>query len=105
MTTKTNDLMEKLRVELPKKKANKSTKPRTSEASDNGGGDLERLSITVRAADLKRLNQIKRVMLDEDVRMVSDSLAIRLAVRTVALDPKLLREAYDAMLSEDKRRA
>lgn len=106
MTTKTNDLLDKLRTELPKKvaKAKRTTDERSSVPPAANGG-AQRLSITVYPADFKRLNEIKHVMLREGIRVLNDSVAIRLAVRTVALDPTLLRKAYDAMILEDKRRS
>lgn len=106
MTTKTTtDLMEKLRSQLPKKAAKGKAKRTTGDEPTVPNGGAQRLSITVYPADFKRLNEIKRVMLAEDVRMLTDSVAVRLAVRTVPLDPTQLREAYDAMILEDKRRA
>lgn len=101
MTTKTtNELMAKLRKRLATSgQSSKGGEP----ISTNGGS--QRLSITVYPADFKRMNEIKHVMLREGVRTLTDSVAIRLAVRTVALDPTLLRKAYDAMILEDKRRS
>lgn len=105
MTTKTsNDIMEKLRSEVSKKpRLTTEKKSKVDPGSTNGGA--QRLSITVYPADFARLNEIKHVMLREGIRVLNDSVAVRLAVRTVALDPTLLRKAYDTMILEDKRRS
>lgn len=65
--------------------------------------ESHKLSVSLYASDIERLDQIKRFMMDNGVRNITDSSALRLACRTVELGPKLLR-VYDAMRSEDGRR-
>ncbi len=63
-----------------------------------------KISVSLYPSDIERLDQIKRFMMDNGVRNITDSSALRLACRTVELGPKLVR-VYEAMRSEDGRRS
>ena len=54
--------------------------------------------------DLSRMKEIRRVLEDSGIKRVSDSEAVRVALRQVALEPTALAAAYQAMLTDDQRR-
>ena len=54
--------------------------------------------------DLSRMKEIRRVLEDGGIKRVSDSEAVRVALRQVALEPTALAAAYQAMLADDQRR-
>ncbi len=55
-------------------------------------------------ADLDRLKEIRRMLEDNGIKRVSDSEAVRVALRHVSLDPEELIAAYRAMQTDDGRR-
>ena len=55
-------------------------------------------------ADLARMKEIRRILEDSGIKRVSDSEAVRIALRQVTLDPSDLSTAYQAMLTDDQRR-
>ena len=55
-------------------------------------------------ADLDRLKEIRRMLEDNGIKRVSDSEAVRVALRHVSLDPEELVAAYRAMQPDDGRR-
>ena len=54
--------------------------------------------------DLDRLKEIRRMLEDNGIKRVSDSEAVRVALRHVSLDPEALVAAYRAMQADDGRR-
>ena len=55
-------------------------------------------------ADLDRLKEIRRMLEDNGIKRVSDSEAVRVALRHVSLNPKELVAAFRAMQADDGRR-
>lgn len=55
-------------------------------------------------ADLDRLKEIRRMLEDNGIKRVSDSEAVRVALRHVSLNPEELVAAYRAMQTDDGRR-
>ena len=55
-------------------------------------------------ADLDRMKEIRRMLEDNGIKRVSDSEAVRVALRHVSLDPEELVAAYRAMQADDGRR-
>jgi hypothetical protein len=62
-----------------------------------------KLSISLYPADLARLDEIKAYMRSHGVRKVTDSEAIRLAIRSAGLGDEFERQ-YERMKLEDLRR-
>ncbi len=55
-------------------------------------------------ADVARMKEIRRVLEDSGIKRVSDSEAVRVALRQVSVDASVLVVAYRAMLTDDQRR-
>jgi len=62
-----------------------------------------KLSVSLYQRDLERLDEIKAFMQKRKIRNLSDSEALRLAIRSIELGEGLL-EVYQEMLGEDGRR-
>jgi hypothetical protein len=62
-----------------------------------------KLSISLFSGDLARLDAIRDTMAATGVRL-STSQAVKLALRTAALDPQAMRKALDAIRAEDGRK-
>ncbi len=91
-------------------------KPPTAEApralsvvpgkSDSKSGGTRRTTATMSLypADLDRLKEIRRKLEDHGIKRVSDSEAVRVALRHVELSADELVAAYRAMQADDQRR-
>lgn len=64
---------------------------------------VTKMSITLYGNDFARLDTIKEFMAERGIRNISDSEALRIANRGVALHDGLV-DIYKAMLQEDGRR-
>lgn len=67
------------------------------------GPRAPKLSVSLYQRDLERLDEIKAFMQKRKVRNLSDSEALRLAIRGIELGEGLL-DVYREMLGEDGRR-
>jgi hypothetical protein len=61
-------------------------------------------TMSLYSADLERLKEIRRKLEDSGIKRVSDSEAVRVALRHVSLNLEGLITAYRAMQSDDRRR-
>jgi hypothetical protein len=95
-----NELKGALGRAMPKPKSAKSAGP---DYATNGAVRAPKLSVSLYQRDLRRLDEIKEFMQKRGVRNVSDSEALRLAVRGIELGEGLLG-VYQEMLGEDGRR-
>lgn len=104
---KNSNLLDSLKNRLAEPPAPAPTPPATAinqtirAAAPTEG--TNKLSISLYPADLTRLDEIKAYMRSHGVRKVTDSEAIRLAVRSTGLGDELERQ-YERMKSEDLRR-
>ncbi|HEV2764805.1 MAG TPA: hypothetical protein VGV38_17625 [Pyrinomonadaceae bacterium] len=64
---------------------------------------VTKLSVSLYDFDISRIDEIKDFMRQHGVRNLSDSEALRLACRAVAVNDAFL-EIYEGMLGEDRRR-
>lgn len=62
-----------------------------------------KLSVSLFSGDLARLDAIRDLMAQDGVRL-STSQAVKLALRTAPLDAAAMRQALDAIRSEDGRK-
>jgi 3-phenylpropionate/cinnamic acid dioxygenase small subunit len=67
------------------------------------GSRAPKLSVSLYQYDIDRLDTIKDFMKSQGFRNLSDSEALRLACRKVAIDGSLI-DVYKSMQSEDGRR-
>ena len=105
---KTSDLLDSLKSRLaeppaPAPDPAEPIKNETIRASATRPEGVNKISVSLYAADLARLDEIKDYMRSRGARKVTDSEAIRLAVRSAGIDPELENQ-YDSMRTEDLRR-
>jgi len=108
MSSNTQQLLSKLKTSLPKVETSaepartlhvfpdQATKPAK-------GTRAPKLSVSLYQHDIDRLDTIKDFMKSQGFRNLSDSEALRLACRRVAIDGALI-DVYRSMQSEDGRR-
>lgn len=101
-TNRVKELQGALGRAIPKRKA-KSAGPDDSLGDGAAGRRPPKLSVSLYHRDLRRLDEIKEFMQKGGVRNVSDSEALRLAIRGTELGQGLF-DVYREMLSEDGRR-
>jgi hypothetical protein len=96
-TTRTKDLLSKLKTSLPKPAA--KAKPEKTTAPS---ARAAKLSVSLYDPDLVRLDAIKTFMGERGYRNISDSEALRLACRLAEIDDRLV-DIYLGMRQEDGR--
>ena len=72
--------------------------------SDSGGTHRTTATMSLYPADIDRLKEIRRKLEDNGIKRVSDSEAVRVALRHVELSADELIAAYRAMQADDRRR-
>ncbi len=72
--------------------------------SDRGGTHRTTATMSLYPADIDRLKEIRRKLEDNGIKRVSDSEAVRVALRHVELSTDELVAAYRAMQADDRRR-
>ena len=75
-----------------------------SPKSDKGGIHRTTATMSLYPADIDRLKEIRRKLEDNGIKRVSDSEAVRVALRHVELSADALVAAYRAMQADDRRR-
>src|SRR3954454_19060950 len=80
-----------------------ATAAETVRASATRPQGVNKISVSLYAADLARLDEIKEYMRARGTRKITDSEAIRLAVRSVVVGSELETQ-YERMRAEDLRR-
>lgn len=114
-STNSQELLSKLKSSLPKIEATTESvrtvhqfpDPAPASAPKSAkllkGTRAPKLSVSLYQHDIERLDTIKDFMKTQGFRNLSDSEALRLACRKVAIDGTLI-EVYRAMQGEDGRR-
>jgi hypothetical protein len=108
MSSNSQQLLSKLKNSLPKVET-KAEPVRTLHVFPEKalkpakGTRAPKLSVSLYRHDIDRLDTIKDFMKSQGFRNLSDSEALRLACRRVAIDGSLI-EVYKSMQSEDGRR-
>ena len=97
-----NALQEKLALSLDQANRREAAK-KPAQAPLPAERRCNKLSISLFAGDLARLDAILQLMAQNGERL-STSQAIKLALRTAPLDAAAMRQALDAIRSEDGRR-
>ncbi len=72
--------------------------------SESGGTHRTTATMSLYPADIDRLKEIRRKLEDNGIKRVSDSEAVRVALRHVELSADALVAAYRAMQADDRRR-
>ena len=75
-----------------------------SPKSESGGTHRTTATMSLYPADIDRLKEIRRKLEDNGIKRVSDSEAVRVALRHVELSADELVAAYRAMQADDRRR-
>jgi hypothetical protein len=108
MASNTKELLSRLKTSLPRVDERSEPErplhvfPKLPEKA-NKGSRAPKLSVSLYQQDIDRLDTIKDFMKSQGFRNLSDSEALRLACRKVAIDGTLV-EVYKSMQSEDGRR-
>lgn len=76
----------------------------SSTKSESGGTHRTTATMSLYPADIDRLKEIRRKLEDNGIKRVSDSEAVRVALRHVELSADELVAAYRAMQADDRRR-
>jgi hypothetical protein len=97
-----NVLKTALRRAIPKPEA-AAEAPAPESRKSVASARAPKLSVSLYQRDLHRLDEIKEFMQKRGIRNVSDSEALRLAIRGIELGEGLL-DVYQEMLGEDGRR-
>ena len=71
---------------------------------ESGGTHRTTATMSLYPADIDRLKEIRRKLEDNGIKRVSDSEAVRVALRHVELSADELVAAYRAMQADDRRR-
>ena len=71
---------------------------------ESGGTHRTTATMSLYPADIDRLKEIRRKLEDNGIKRVSDSEAVRVALRHVELSAHELVAAYRAMQADDRRR-
>jgi len=108
MSSKSHQLLSKLKNSLPKVETNAEPTRMLHVFPDLAtksakGARAAKLSVSLYQHDIDRLDTIKDFMKSQGFRNLSDSEALRLACRRVAIDGALI-DVYKSMQSEDGRR-
>lgn len=90
-------------MKVAKKQPGRARKEPPAEARAVEVRKARKVSVSLYPADLARLVQIRRTMLDLGFRNLTDSEALRLAVRLFRNTPKAMAACYRAMQGEDLR--
>ena len=61
-------------------------------------------TMSLYSTDLQQIKKIRRLLEDSGVKRVSDSEAVRVALRVILLEKETLMDAYDEMSLEDGRK-
>lgn len=78
--------------------------PRVISMKENAVAGRTTATMSLYPADLDRLKEIRRKLEDSGIKRVSDSEAVRVALRHVSLSSDQLVSAYLAMQVDDGRR-
>lgn len=109
MSSNTRQLLSKLKTSLPKIDESSVAQgtthvfPTATTEKAARGNRAPKLSVSLYQHDIDRLEGIKDFMKSQGFRNLSDSEALRLACRKVAIDGTLV-EVYRSMQQEDGRR-
>jgi hypothetical protein len=108
MSSNSQQLLSKLKNSLPKVETNAEPARTLHVFPDHAtksakGARAPKLSVSLYQHDIDRLDTIKDFMKSQGFRNLSDSEALRLACRRVAIDGALI-DVYKSMQSEDGRR-
>lgn len=105
MSSNTQQLLSKLKTSLPKVETSAEPARTLHVFPDKPakGTRAPKLSVSLYQHDIDRLDTIKDFMKSQGFRNLSDSEALRLACRRVAIDGALI-DVYKSMQSEDGRR-
>ena len=77
---------------------------RPSPKPESGGIHRTTATMSLYPADIDRLKEIRRKLEDNGIKRVSDSEAVRVALRHVEVSADELGSAYRAMQADDRRR-